>query len=216
MTFCSTVASFATTTFWVWLFGKYVLNTDSNVSLPYMQLFISLLTLVIPVFIGLLITWWRPGWSARLVKLSRPFFMFIMLIVSSLGVYTNRFFFIVMSWYDVASSAALGFSGYIIGIIFSMILCLNRQQIIALSLETAIQNAGIAILILQTNLPSPYSDMALMPVIGYLLTSSGLLNIVLYTIYRIVRFIRSCIVKDEDINVKSKENNNAGFEIEHL
>ena len=67
MTFCSTVASFATTTFWVWLFGRFVLRTRQSISLPYLQLFISLVALVAPIMLGLLITWRRPHWSARLV-----------------------------------------------------------------------------------------------------------------------------------------------------
>ena len=79
---------------------------------------------------------------------------------------------------------------------------LNTKQIIAVSLETAMQNVGIAVLVLQvtklvwmvmfiwltpdmdivqvlftsydihpqSNLESPYGDMALLSVIGYLLS----------------------------------------------
>lgn len=218
MTFCSTTASFGATTFWVWLFGRFVLQSERNISLPYIQLFISLLLLVIPVFFGLLITWKRPNWSAKLIKLSRPLFMFMMVIVSTLGLYTNRFFFNVVSWYDLVSATCLGLSGYTVGMIFSAILCLNRKQIIALSLETAIQNAGIAIVILQTNIPSPYGDMALMPVIGYLFTSSGLLNLTLFAISRIYLAIRRCTNPGEEstadpekknISLKSRNNANA-------
>ena len=204
MTFCSTVASFATTTFWVWLFGRFVLNSEKNISLPYTQLLISLASLVVPVFLGLLITWRRPDWSKRLVKLSRPLFMLMMVVVSTLGLYTNRFFFSVVSWYDLVSAACLGLSGYLFGVIISALLCLNTKQIIALSLETAIQNAAIAIVILQTNLKSPYGDMALMPVIGYLFTSSGLLNIVMYSFFRLFLLIRSCVVQQPSETENSK------------
>jgi len=217
MTFCSTVASFGTTTFWVWLFGRFVLNADKNLSLPYLNLFISLASIVVPVFFGLLLTWWRPSWSARLIKLSRPLFMLMMVVVSTLGLYINRFFFTAVSWYDLVAPACLGMSGYLFGAIFSMILRLNRKQLIALSLETAIQNAGIAIVILQTNLPSPYGDMALMPVIGYLFTSSGLLNIVLYSFFRLFLLIRSCCGyenENEDLknkNMSMKDRNNEAY-----
>ena len=217
MTFCSTVASFGTTTFWVWLFGRFILNSEKDISLPYLNLFISLASIVVPVFFGLLLTWWRPNWSARLIKLSRPLFMLMMVVVSTLGLYINRFFFNAVSWYDLVAPACLGFSGYLVGVIFSLILRLNRKQLIALSLETAIQNAGIAIVILQTNLKSPYGDMALMPVIGYLFTSSGLLNIVLYSFFRLFLLIRSwCGYEDEDDDKKSrnmslKERNNQAY-----
>ena len=208
-TFCSTVASFATTTFWVWLFGRFVLQAERQLSLPYLQLFISLISLVVPIFIGMFITYKRPNWSLKLVKLSRPFFMLMMLVVSTLGIYINRFFFTVVSWYDLVAPACLGLSGYIIGIVVSLILGLNRKQLIALSLETAIQNAGIAVMILQTNLPSPYGDMALLPVIGYLFTSSGLLNIVLYFIFRISLLAKSVLTpkgNKEDQALKQKVN----------
>merc|ERR1711923_116942 len=143
--------------------------------------------------------------------------MLMMVVVSTLGLYINRIFFTAVSWYDLVAPACLGMSGYLFGAIFSMILRLNREQLIALSLETAIQNAGIAIVILQTNLPSPYGDMALMPVIGYLFTSSGLLNIVLYSFFRLFLLIRSCCGyenENEDLknkNMSMKDRNNEAY-----
>lgn len=200
MTFCSTVASFGFTTFWVWLFGRYVLNADKPIDLPYLQLFLSLVSLVVPVFIGLLITYKRPDLSAKLVKLSRPFFMVMMLIVTTMGTYANLFFFSVVSWYHLVAPACLGVCGYVVGILFASLLCLKKEQIIALSLETAIQNAGIAIMILQSNLASPYGDMALLPVIGYLTTTSGPLNIVMYSLYRLFTFLTEKIIGSKDEN----------------
>ena len=211
MTFCSTVVSFGTTTFWVWLFGKFVLESQKNLSLPYIQLLISLVSLIVPIFIGMFITYKRPDWSKKLVKLSRPFFILMMVVVSTLGIYINRFFFTVVSWYDLVAPACLGLSGYTIGILVSVILGLNRKQVIALSLETAIQNAGIAIMILQTNLPSPYGDMALLPVIGYLFTSSGLLNIVLYLFFKLFMLAKSSIDKPSQEQLGLNQKVNKGY-----
>lgn len=53
MTFCSTVASFALTTFWLWFFAHFVLNFSSPVRLPYLQLLLSLVFLVVPVVLGM-------------------------------------------------------------------------------------------------------------------------------------------------------------------
>ena len=118
----------------------------------------------------------------------------------------------MVSWYDLVAPACLGLSGYTIGIIVSLILGLNRKQLIALSLETAIQNAAIAIMILQTNLPSPYGDMALLPVIGYLFTSSGLLNIVLYLLYRLGLLTKSVLApKDNKEELALKQKVNKGY-----
>ena len=74
----------------------------------------------------------------------------------------------VASWYHLVTPACLGVAGYVIGIITASLLCLKKEQIIALSLKTAIQNAGIAIIILHSNMSSPYGDMCLLPVLGYI------------------------------------------------
>jgi hypothetical protein len=44
------------------------------------------------------------------------------------------------------------------------------------SLETAIQNGGIAFIVLSLTFPSPYCDMGLMPVFGFFFLSTGRLN----------------------------------------
>jgi hypothetical protein len=46
-------------------------------------------------------------------------------------------------------------------------------QIIAISLETAIQNGGIAFIVLSLTFPSPYSDMGLLPVLSFIFISTG-------------------------------------------
>ena len=197
-TFCSTVVSFATTTAWVWLFGKFVLQSEENLNIPYLQLFISLVSLVIPIFVGLLITYKRPNWSKKLVKISRPVLIVFLVVAWTFFIYINRFFFTVVSWQELVAPACLGGSGYIIGIIVSLILGLNKAQVIALSVETAIQNAGIAIMVIQSNIASPYGDMALLPVFGYIFTASGLLQFVLYSMFKIYVFSKSFIGKSSE------------------
>ena len=195
-TFCSTVASFATTTFWIWLFGRFVLRSEENLNIPYLQLFISLVSLVIPIFVGLLITYKRPAWSKKLVKISRPALIVFLVVVWSFFIYINRFFFTVVSWEELVAPACLGGSGYFIGIIVSLILGLNKAQVIALSVETAIQNAGIANMVIQSNIPSPYGDMALLPVFGYIFTASGLLQFGLYLMFKIYVSAKSFLGKN--------------------
>ena len=207
-TFCSTVASFATTTFWIWLFGRFVLRSEENSNIPYLQLFISLVSLVIPIFVGLLITYKRPAWSKKLVKISRPALIVFLVVVWSFFIYINRFFFTVVSWEELVAPACLGGSGYFIGIIVSLILGLNKAQVIALSVETAIQNAGIANMVIQSNIPSPYGDMALLPVFGYIFTASGLLQFGLYLMFKIYVSAKSFLGKNsqkEEMTLDQKD-----------
>merc|ERR1712192_135795 len=77
--------------------------------------------------------------------------------------------------------------------------CLNRKQIVAVSLETAMQNVGIAVLVLQSNLESPYGDMALLSVIGYLLSSMGPINLFVFAIFKSAELVRrNCLMPSSD------------------
>ena len=62
--------------------------------------------------------------------------------MSTLGTYTNRLFFSTASWTVLVGPALLGLGGYIAGAGAGLLLRLDRPQVIALSLETAMQNAG--------------------------------------------------------------------------
>ena len=187
MTFCSSVASFACTTFWIWLFGTFVLLSDSDIRLPYLQLFLSLLAFMVPVLLGLLISFKKPTLAAKLAKICRPFFLTLIVIYTTLGIYANRFFIFVISWQHFVAPVCLGYSGYIIGIIVASVLRFNRAQGIALSIETAMQNVNIAMAVLQFNLVSPYMDMALLPIIGYLVTCTGPPQLLALGVWRLVR-----------------------------
>ena len=49
----------------------------------------------------------------------------------------------------------------------------SSAQIVAISLETAIQNGGIAFVVLGLTFESPISDMANMPIIAFFFCSTG-------------------------------------------
>ena len=195
MTFCSSVASFACTTFWIWLFGTFVISSDTDIQLPYLQLFLSLVSFVVPILLGLLLTYKKPTLGENLAKICRPFFLALIVIYTTLGIYANRFFIFVISWQHFVAPACLGYSGYIIGIIVASSLCLSRPQTIALSIETAMQNVNIAVAVLQFNLVSPYNDMALLPVIGYLILCTGPPQLLSLAVWKIVACIKN---KKED------------------
>ena len=65
-------------------------------------------------------------------------------------------------------------------------------QIIAISLETAIQNGGISIIVLNMTFPSPYSDMGLLPVMSFFFCSTGPIMFVIYAVYLLGKKIKDC------------------------
>ena len=59
----------------------------------------------------------------------------------------------------------------------------GRPQIVAISLETAIQNTGMAYFILTLSFPSPLAEIGLVPVISFFFCSTGPILLVVYAFY---------------------------------
>ena len=59
----------------------------------------------------------------------------------------------------------------------------GRPQIVAISLETAIQNTGMAYFILSLSFPSPLAEIGLVPVISFFFCSTGPILLVVYAFY---------------------------------
>ena len=93
-----------------------------------------------------------------------------------------------------------------------------------MAIETAIQNGGIAVVVLNLTFPryywmfninlflnilyiSPYSDMALLPILAFFFCSAGPFLFVLFLIKRVYFKFKHLIKKDKNDNVDRK-----GFE----
>ena len=60
----------------------------------------------------------------------------------------------------------------------------GRPQIIAISLETAIQNIGMAYITLSLSFPSPLAEIGLVPVISFFFCSTGPILLVVFAFYK--------------------------------
>ena len=81
---------------------------------------------------------------------------------------------------------------YIFFSILAILVDKKSFQIIAISLETAIQNGGISIIVLNMTFPSPYSDMGLLPVMSFFFCSTGPIMFVIYAVYLLGKKIKDC------------------------
>lgn len=79
-------------------------------------------------------------------------------------------------------------SGFLFGGLFAWMARLNRAQIIAVSMETALQNGNIAFILLKVSIPTPYSDIAALPPIAQILMVSA----ILFTLYGAHKFYTYC------------------------
>lgn len=182
MTFLSTVASFAFTTLWVFLLGTPLVGKTIPIPFPFIAL--SLASFTVPLLLGIA---FKYKWSEKAVQLktrvSRPFFFVVLLILPAIASYNMRFAFYLWSWRHIISGVALGCCGYFFGAVFAAIFRQGRAQIIAISLETAMQNGGIAFLVLNLTFESPYSDMAVMPILSFFFFSTGPIIFLVYGAY---------------------------------
>lgn len=62
----------------------------------------------------------------------------------------------LMTWQMVLAGMLVMASGYTFGAIFAKVMCLSKKQVIAVSIETALQNPGVAFVLLKLSLESPY------------------------------------------------------------
>merc|ERR1712055_370691 len=139
MTFFSSVAAFAMTSFWIWFLGSPLV--DTTLPIPYTQLVIALISFALPVGLGILIRRKWPEKSLRVkAKIGRPLWLLMVLIIVVAGIAMNLFFFYLVTWRHLVAGACLGFLGYTFGATAAILTRMSRPQVIAVAIETAIQN----------------------------------------------------------------------------
>ena len=88
MTFLSSLGSFAFTTLWVWLLGTPLVGRA--VTIPYLQLTVSLASFTAPLLLGVGIKYKWAKLAERARKLSRPFFLVLLIVFPCVGLWVNR------------------------------------------------------------------------------------------------------------------------------
>jgi sodium/bile acid cotransporter 3/5 len=189
--------------FWMFVLGKEIITiNNAKVNIPYANLAFSLIGMTIPLAIGLLIQKRKPDWAQRSRKIIRPFTMIFLIIAVGGGLYVNFHLFKLFTWGVIAAGMSVAWGGYIFGALAAFLAKLTRPQIIAVSIETALQNPGIAFVLLQLSLPQPESDLSAIPLIGQLLMTGPPLWIV-YLIFIITQKLKNKhkVIRDENSGV---------------
>lgn len=193
MTFCSSVASFGLSTLWIWALGSHILTNEDDIAskIPYLRIFIAILSLVLPIALGMFFKYKKPEIAEKLRRFTRPIFFIFILVSVCFGIYINRAFFSLVGVNHALCAVLLSATGFIVGALSAFFGRLQKDQIIAVSIETAIQNPSAAFVVMQTTIPSPYSDMGSVPVISYMAFATGPPMLSVLLIYKLVEFIRS-------------------------
>lgn len=121
------LASFAFTTMWIYLLGSPMVG--KTVEIPYLQLITSLASFVIPLIIGVLIKYKFPKAAEKIGKLSRPFFLILLIVFPCVGLKENVHFWYLATWRTVVAGASLGWMGFIFGAGLAWICKQSKPQV---------------------------------------------------------------------------------------
>ncbi len=188
--------------FWLFTLGQ-TLFSSGNIKIPYFNLFTSLITLTFPMLIGITIRHYKPKWAEISHKIIKPFTIIVVIIgvIGSSILYNH--IFILFTWPIVISGALVAICGYGLGAVIASFFGLKKPQIIAISIETAYQNGGIAFILLLLSLQQPDADIASVPCIAQLLITGQPLWLVFIGV-KVTNYCKSRKRKNvsKDINIE--------------
>ena len=158
MTAISTFAAFFMLPLWLFTLGATIFD-EADIAIPYRKVCIYAFFLVIPLSIGLAISKWAPKLSKFLVKILKPMALCLILFILIFGVYANFYIFEMMTWQVFVCGMGLPWFGFLFGFTIAKILKRPTEDIIAIAIETGVQNTGMSIFILWFTLDQPAGDM---------------------------------------------------------
>ena len=173
---------------WLFALGRFYLDPNA-VKVPYLNIFLPLLPIVIPMAVGLVIRRFLPKIADKIAWFARPWSVVVIIYALCFGMYVNWYMYEIMGSQAakvIPPSILLPTLGYVIALGVAVLARRNWKQAVAISIETGIQNSSIPIIILQGSFPQPEGDVAaVMPVATSLFFSSPLiLAWVVYIIWK--------------------------------
>jgi len=137
--------------------------------------------LIVPLLIGVSIRKCLPKVADCMVKIMKPLALFLILFILVCGIWSQFFMIKLIDWKVAVVGFALPWLGFAFGCLFSKLCRRERKDIIAIAVETGIQNTGMAIFMLWFTLDHPAGDLAaVVPVAVATLTPFPLLAALVY------------------------------------
>ncbi|KAL2711473.1 ileal sodium/bile acid cotransporter-like isoform X1 [Vespula squamosa] len=188
MTTICTILAFGFMPFWVFTIGKHIFERG-ELAIPYNRIAMFAVGLIIPLLIGFLIQKKLPKLCKLMIRIMKPFSAILIIFIVVFAILTNLYLFKLFSWKIVLAGMGLPWLGFIFGMLVSLIFKQSRPDIIAIAIETGIQNTGVAIFLLRFTLKPPADDLTtVVPVSSAIMTPIPL--IILYIVKVIFNYKR--------------------------
>lgn len=170
MTTISTLAAFGMMPLWIFTLGRRIFER-AKLGVPYDRFAYSAIGLVVPISAGLIIQRCCPRFARLLVRVLKPMSVILILFIVIFAIITNLYLFELFSWQIIVAGLGLPLLGYCFGFLASRVMRLPLADALAISVETGIQNTGIAIFLLRFALEQPAADLTtVMPVSTAIMT----------------------------------------------
>jgi len=201
MTAVSTFSAFFMMPLWIFTLGTTIFNdADRDIVIPYYKICIYAFFLVVPLSIGLIISRFAPKLSAFLAKILKPLALFLILFILIFGVWANLFMFKMMTWQVFLCGMGLPWMGFLFGFSFAKLCKRPIEDVVAIAIETGVQQTGMSIFILWFTLDQPMGDMtAVIPVAAAIMTPFPLLTALVILKVKEYFAKKNLVPIDEDI-----------------
>ncbi|XP_038219705.1 sodium/bile acid cotransporter-like isoform X3 [Zerene cesonia] len=158
MTSICTIASFAFMPAWLFSLGQIVF-ANASIVVPYPRIATFVVGLIAPLAVGLAMQRLAPRAAAFMVRILKGFSTTLLLFVIVFAIVTNLYIFELFTWQIIVAGMGIPWLGYVAGYLVAVACRQNHPDALAISIETGIQNTGIAIFLLRYALPQPEADL---------------------------------------------------------
>jgi len=158
MTTISTIAAFFMIPLWAFTLGQEIFMSG-QMQVPYWKIARSAVSLIVPLAIGCFIQRYLPALSKLLVRILKPLSILLIVAMIIFASFTNWYLFRLFTWQIMLGGLLLPLLGYTLGACLAWTLRQPPEDMLAIAVETGIQNTGISIFMLQFCLGQPAADL---------------------------------------------------------
>ncbi|KAG4074417.1 hypothetical protein HA402_000396 [Bradysia odoriphaga] len=195
MTTISTLACFGTIPLWLYLLGRSIFDR-ANLGVPYTQVTLIAISLLVPLAIGLLIQRFLPKLAKFLVKYMEKLSLLFLVIIVVLGIITNSYMMPLFGWEIFAAGLGLPLLGNILGLVAAAIFRQPVEDCIAISIEIGVQNTALTLFLLTFSLEPPTADIAMIiPIAVSILTPVPMI------VFIVVKKVMHCLKRKKPAEV---------------
>lgn len=191
VTFVNNVMALGMMPLWLFTLGKSLFITTTT-SIPFRNIFTTLISMIVPLGIGILMQKYFPRTAKFLKKTLATVSVIIILFIIIFGIYANLYMFKLFDWKIILAAMINVWFGFALSALATYIIGFSIADRVALMVETGIQNTGIAYVLLNSSLSQPDSDIAsVVPIAGSIVTPIPLFFIYIYQKLRNNHFLCS-------------------------